>query len=143
MEGEGEERKRKGRKERGRPAFVKTTNRKPLHQQQSVNLWRGDLPWSSYKSTEACTAGNDAGVEYRGSATSLRVRLDDGNLCQVDALSENGTTTMSYSKWEPVNCGSDIVEARIYYNCDDDCTGCDEEQYASCKSSRLISCQKS
>lgn len=106
-------------------------------------VWNESLPWSVYQSIDDCTAGRGEGVEYSGKTVSLRLGLDDATLCEADALNENGTATTIYTKWEPVSCGSDVFEARVYTNCDADCASCDEETYGSwCKSPMLIPCHK-
>ena len=110
-------------------------------EKSDAEIWSGDLPWSVYNSTEDCTAGKDEGVLFTGSTTSLRLEPDGAHLCEADALNENGTTTTVYSKYEPVSCGSDIYEARVYTNCDADCASCGEETDSIfCKSPILTPC---
>ena len=109
-------------------------------EKSDAEIWSGDLTWSVYKSIEDCTVGKGEGVLFTGSTTSLRLGFDNANLCEADVLNENGTSTTVYSKWEPVNCGSDFFEARGYSNCDADCASCDEETNSSiCKWPMLIS----
>ena len=128
----------------GTATTATTSSTKP--QSTNAEIWSGNLTWLVYQSVDDCTAGKEEGVQYSGSATSLRLGLDNTNLCEADSFNDNGTTTTKgYSKWEPVDCGSNYFEARIYENCNADCVSCDYgETYGSwCKSPVLIPCHKS
>ena len=118
-------------------------------EKSNAEIWSGDLPWSVYKSIEDCAAGKSEAVVMSGNTTSLRLGLENANLCEADSLNgngmnENGTITTVYTKWEPANCGSDYFEAHFVLNCDADCASCNDETYGYiCKSPMLTPCHKS
>ena len=136
----------------GTATTATTSSTKP--QSTNAEIWSGELPWSVYKSIEDCAAGKSEAVVASGNTTSLRLGLENANLCEADSLNgngmngngmnENGTITTVYTKWEPANCGSDYFEAHFLLNCDADCASCNDETFGYiCKSPMLTPCHKS